>query len=479
MLRGVVALGVSSILRRSKLASAQDRKRPNILFLLTDNQRYDAVGYLNKDVRTPHLDGLARDGVRFPNTFVTTSICPTSRASIFTGTYGRRHGVWTFDTSLPPVLLRNSYPALLKRAGYRTGFFGKYGVGKASNMKTDGVPFSADDLPLEDKAGFDVIKDVGFAYYQPGDVGQKHHNNETLAELAEGFIDSTPKDVPFCLSISFHAPHEGPGENDGYRAESDVLRLYAQKDLVPGPLVNEGAFKTLPHFLQNSEGRRREQLWYPTPKKWVDQAKNYFALITGVDRSIGRMLAALERKGVEDNTVVIFTSDNGECLGDYGLEGYWYGYECSIRVPLMIRPVGRPQIQDVQAPALNIDLAPTMLALAGVKIPATMQGRDMSPLWTGKPLGRPWRTDFLYEHYLPGLHPTEEVKKQTEKFIPSSEGVRNERYTYLRYPWEKGDNEQLFNRLADPNELKNIIHTAPPELINQLRKRTDELIAQL
>lgn len=477
VLKRAAALGAASVLGNMDRVLGRDSKRPNILFLLTDNQRYDAVGYLNKAVRTPNLDRLAKDGVRFRNTFVTTSICCASRASILTGTYARRHNVWDFETKLPPSLQKNSYPFLLRNAGYRTGFFGKYGVGKVSNQKGDGAPFREDDLPAQDKAGFDVIEDTGFAYYASGDAERKHHNNEILAEKAERFIGTAPKDQPFCLSISFHAPHES-SLDEGYRAEPDMLALYARDTLTPGPLVNEAALNSLPPFLQNSEARRRQQLWYPDREKWVNSARNNYALITGIDRSIGRMVAALEKKGVADNTVIMFTSDNGQLLGDYGLEGIWYGYEGSIRIPLMIRPVTRPKGQDVEAPVLNIDFAPTMLALAGVPIPAVMQGRDVSPLWTGARLARPWRTDFLYEHYLTGLHPSEEKKEWTEKFIPSSEGVRNERYTYLRYPHQKGENESLFDRVADPNELKNIIHTAPPQLVEQLRKRTDELIAQ-
>ena len=176
-----------------------------------------------------------------------------------------------------------------------------------------------------------------------------------------------------------------------------------------------------------------------------------------------------------DNTVVVFTADNGVFLGDYGLADKQYGYEASIRVPLMIRPLEKPAIQDVSATVLNIDLAPTILAFAEVPLPHTMTGKDLSPLWTRAPLRQAWRTDFLYEHYLAGL---KESSLVWEKLIPSSEGVRNERYTYLRYPRQKGENEQLFDRVADANELKNIIHTAPVELVEQLRKRTDELIAQ-
>jgi arylsulfatase A-like enzyme len=186
-------------------------------------------------------------------------------------------------------------------------------------------------------------------------------------------------------------------------------------------------------------------------------------------------MAALEQKGVADNTVVIFTSDTGYFLGDYGLSDKWYGYEASIRVPLMIRLVRRPARQEVSEVALNLDLAPTMLAMAGLAAPRTMSGRDLSPLWSNRSLPQPWRTDFLYEHYLSGLH---NPSATMESFIPSSEGVRDERYTYLRYPRQAGENEQLFDRVSDPHELKNVVRTAPAELVERLRKRTDELIAQ-
>jgi arylsulfatase A-like enzyme len=203
--------------------------------------------------------------------------------------------------------------------------------------------------------------------------------------------------------------------------------------------------------------------------------RKYYALISGVDRAIGRIMSALKEKGLADNTVVIFTGDNGVFLGDYGLADKQYGYEAPIRVPLMIRPLERPAIQKVSAPALNVDLAPTILGFAGLPIPETMTGRDLSPLWTGTRMRRPWRTDFLYEHYLAGLN---NPSAFLERFIPSSEGVRNERYTYLRYPRQTGENEQLFDRVADANELNNIVHSAPEELVELLRHRTNELIAE-
>lgn len=499
ILTGAAALGTTGILGSLGRAASRNRGRPNILFLLADDLRFDGVGYANADVHTPNIDRLAQDGVRFHNMFVTTAICCTSRASIFTGAYARRHGVWDFTTRLPPNLLSRSYPALLRKAGYRTGFFGKYGVGdyQTGDDMGDGIG-PMPHVPPEDRESFDQVEDFD-RYYAPGDAQREHHNNAMVAARAERFIHETPADRPFCLSLSFKAPHVSEPMDllmGPYAAEPDMLQLYATKTFTEGPVVidevapndsgvwdifteapqvkHAGAFNALPEYLRRSENRRRWIERFSSPWLWQDSLRKYYALITGLDRAIGRIMAALKDKGIADNTAVIFTSDNGVFLGDYGLADKQYGYEASIRVPLMIRPVERPAAQDVSVPVLNIDLAPTMLSLAGVSVPGTMSGRDLSPLWNGEQLARPWRTDFLYEHYLAGLKPPVST---WEKLIPSSEGVRNERYTYLRYPRQKGENEQLFDRVADPHELKNMIHSAPAELVERLRNRTDELIA--
>jgi arylsulfatase A-like enzyme len=496
-LKGAAALGAASLLGDTNHSFGRDRVRPNILFLLADDLRFNGVGFLNKDVRTPNLDRLARDGVRFLNTFVTTSICCTSRASLFTGTYARRHGVWDFTTPLSSSLLKNSYPALLRKAGYRTGFFGKYGVGdyKKGDDQGDGIG-PMPHVPVEDAANFDVIEDFD-RYYDLKDVSREHHNNEQIAEKAIAFIRSQPLQQPFCLSLSFKTPHANDVDDllmGQYVAEPDMYALYARDIFTEGPTVNDtyspeygggivggasmmndASFKTLPDFIRTSESRTRWLGRFSTPFLWQDSVRKYFALVTGMDRAIGQIMAVLEKTGLADETIVLFTSDNGYFLGDYGLSDKWYGYEASIRVPLMIRPLQRPGVQEVTETTLNIDLAPTMLALAGIRIPATMQGEDLSPLWGERPLAEPWRTDFLYEHYLAGLP---KYSAADEKFIPSSEGLRNQRYTYLRYPRQQGENEQLFDRVADTNELTNVIHTAPEQLVDQLRKRTDELIAQ-
>lgn len=452
-------------------------ERPNVVFMLADDLRFDAVGYVNSGVRSPQLDRLAADGVRFHHAFVTTSICCTSRASIFTGLYARRHGVWDFTTSLSAEALAHSYPAVLKAAGYRTGFFGKYGVGdyEKGDENGDGIgPFPR--VPDLDRDSFDEIEDFD-TYYEAEDADREHHHTERVADYAERFIRSSSSQQPFCLSLSFKAPHANDIDDlimGQYVAEPDILPLYGRDIFTQGPTMNEQAYEMLPPFIKASEGRQRWYGRFSTPWLWQDSVRKYYALMTGIDRAIGRVVAALEERGLLGSTAIVFTSDNGYFLGDYGLSDKWFGYEASIRIPLMIRPAGPAVNRDITAPVLNIDFAPTIIAMAGLEPPDVVHGRDLSPLWT-RAASDSWRTDFLYEHYLPGLT---DPDPRWEAMIPSSEGVRNERYTYLRYPRQSGTNEQLFDRVADPDELVNIIDSAPPRLVAELRARTDQLIAE-
>jgi len=450
--------------------------RPNILFLLTDDQRFDAVGYVNEAVLTPNIDKLAKTSLRFRNMFVTTPICAISRASIFTGTYGRRHRC-DFTTSLSSELASHSYPALLRRAGYRTGFFGKYGVG--DGMVTGKI---LQDRPtVAERAGFDVIENFGFSYYLDDDPDHKHHIHDILTKRSEAFLDSCVKDEPFCLSLSFVSPHENmvgkfPEIAHLLPAEPDLLSLYHGTTFPDRPLMNEAAFETLPDFLRHSYARLLWQKLLSTPDLRLDYHRKYSALISGIDRVIGRLVHKLEAMDLLSNTVIIFTSDNGFFLGDYGLSEKWFGYEPSVRVPLFIRLPGAVNGQDIQQTALNIDLAPTMLGIAGVPTPERMQGQDLSALWTGAPT-RSWRTDFLYE-FMTSYDPATQARAERgRKSVPSSEGVRDERYTYLRYPFQKRNNEALFDRHSDPGQLSNLVGKAPIELLNYYRRRTDELIA--
>ena len=226
----------------------------------------------------------------------------------------------------------------------------------------------------------------------------------------------------------------------------------------------------LPLSVQRSEGRRRWGVRFSTPELYQTSVKNYYRLITGVDRAVGQAMAALERAGLDDNTVVIYTSDNGFYLAEHGLAGKWFMHEESIRVPFIVRDPRLPRARAgsrVSEMTLNIDLAPTMLARGGAEIPASMQGRDVSPLLRGD--GSGWRRDWFYEH-----------RFRHNGWIPATEGVRTDRWKYTRYIDENPAFEELFDLRQDPREKSNLATRPEREaLLGRLRRRREEWLAAL
>ena len=424
------SLGAAAPLLSMGCSSSEPRRPPNILFLLSDDQRADALGCAgNPIVETPHIDGLARQGVLFRNNFVTTSICAVSRAPVFTGQYARCHGIHGFGTSLSEEQQRLSYPSLLRQAGYRTGFVGKYGVGR--------------ELPREQYDFFQGFAGQG-RYFREFE-GRQIHLTAVHGDQALGFLEGCSGEQPFCLSVSFKAPHVQDGEAPFFLNDPAYDHLY--EDLTVPPFGHSEArdHEALPAFLQGEyEGRIRWERRFSTPERFQESVKRYYRLITGVDAQVGRMLAYLRERGWDDNTVVIYTSDNGFYLGERGLAGKWLMHEESIRTPLIIRAPWLSETARTQRDemTLNIDLAPTMLSLAGVEIPTSMQGRDVSPLVRGE--SPAWRKEWFYEHLFE--HAT----------IPKVEGVRGERWKYTGYVEADPVYEELYDLAGDSGEDRNL-----------------------
>ncbi|HPA16783.1 MAG TPA: sulfatase [Verrucomicrobiae bacterium] len=427
---------------------------PNIIFLLGDDHRWDALGCMgNKIIRTPNIDGLARDGVLFDNMFVTTAICAVSRASIFSGQYARRHGINDFVTPFTPEQWARTYPAVLRKAGYRTGFIGKFGVG---------------DKSPEPKDEFDYWR--GFRgqgkYENTDENGNYIHLTQIMENQALEFLRGCERGKPFCLSVSFKAPHCQDGDPRQFIYDRRDAGLYADVTIPPPPVGEDKYFAMFPEFFRaNNEARKRWEIRFSTPEKYQEMVKGYFRLITGLDRVVGAVRAELERRGVADNTVILYAGDNGFYLGEHGLAGKWYGHEESIRVPLVIYDPRLPATrrnQRLKPNALNTDIGPTILAMAGVPIPAEMQGRDLGPLLRGET--PPWRTEFFYEHNVP------------IKTLRQSEGVAGGRYKYLRYSEQEPPWEELYDLQADPHEVKNLAaDPAHRELLEKMRARWAEL----
>ena len=438
-------------------AAMGGRRRPNILFFLVDDQRNDTLGCAGHPIlKTPVVDRLAADGVRFTNMFVTTSICAASRASIFTGLHERTHR-FTFGT--PPIRADHaaaSYPVLLRKAGYRTGFIGKFGVGVARGMKGE---------------MFDYFKPHGRnPYHKKQPDGSTRHETEIACDRAIEFLGDVPEGAPFCLSVSFNAVHAEDGDKrpgiGHYPWPKAVDGMY-EDVTVPAPRLSEAkVFDAHPEFLKRCMNRQRFFWRWDTPEKYQTNIRAYFRMISGVDRAIGRVLAALKRRGLADNTVVIYTGDNGYYMGQRGFAGKWSHYEESLRVPLIVHDPRLPKSRrgaTVDAMALNVDLPATMLELAGLPVPKHYTGRSLlGPLRSRPPAD--WRTDFFCEHLM------------NNKAIPKWEGVRGQRYVYARYFEQSPPHEFLHDLQADPDQLKNLAaDPAAAAVLRRMRKRCDQL----
>lgn len=453
---------LAALLTGGGLWAATTSRPPNLVFILADDLRWNTLGCMGDPiVQTPAIDGLAARGMLFRNHFCTTSICAVSRASIFSGQHERRHGISDFVTPFRAEQWAQTYPVRLRQAGYRTGFIGKFGV-------------DHDEAPVAAKAAeFDYWRGLprqgGALFIEPKDPTQTHATAR-FGDQALEFIGGCDVTKPFCLSLSFSAPHARDRKPREFQPDLRDEGLYADLTIPRPPAATEEFFRRLPPFVQKSEGRERWTRRFATAEMAQRTLRDYYRLVTGIDREVGRILEVLAQKGFAENTVVVFTSDNGFFLGDRGLADKWLMYEESIRLPLIVfdpRQTAARRGTTCDAITLNIDLAPTLLTLAGVPVPASMQGRDVGPLLAGQ---RPatWRTDFFYEHHFDPAR------------IPPSEGVRTERWAYLRWIAPHPVTEELYDLTVDPLEARNL--AADPRQANdlaRLRARWEELRREL
>ncbi len=385
-----------------------------------------------------------------------SAICAPNRACILTGQYAARHGLWDFDRELTAEQLAQTYPALLKRAGYRTGFIGKYGVGKPPGK--DLLDFNK---AFAGQGNFVIEKD-----------GKTLHLTSVMADQAEEFLAGCRSDQPFQLSISFKAPHvqDSPSVKSDqfpFDPHPEIANLYRDIDIPLPPTATQAYFDRWPDFLKNSESRSRWAVRYWGPQRTQDSLKGYYRLISGVDAAVGRIIEKLQTTGFADNTIIIFTSDHGQYLGDYGFAGKWYPHEVSIRVPLIVYdprlPADRQGVRTEDF-ALSIDLAPTMLDFAGIGIPDAMQGRSLVPVVRGQ-TPADWRTDYYYEHhFVPAAG--------WNMSIPRNEGIRTPRWKYIQYIDSDPLFEEMYDLDADQHETTNLAtDPAQEERIRQFREQ--------
>ena len=435
-----------------KAGASCDYRPPNLILLLADDYRWDCLGCMgNGIIQTPNLDAMAGEGVLFENAYVTTSICAPSRATIFSGQYVCRHGINNFNTSFTPAQLDDTYPARLRASGYTTGFIGKYGVGER-------MPEQA----------FDYWRGFGGQghYEQKDGRGEYRHLTGLQQDQALEFLETAGSREPFCLSVSCTAPHCQDGDPRQFIYDPVYESLYRDTQIPQPEYLRDNYLERFPDFFRHdNEARRRWKLRFSSPELFQEMVKSYYRLITGIDDAVGAIRKKLAETALDDNTIVLFTADNGFFLGDHGLAGKWFGYEASIRVPFIVFDPRLPEERHgarLSHIVLNVDIAPSLLGLAGITPPNAMQGRDITPLLQGKDIS--WRKDFFYEHTFE--HPG----------IPKSEGVISAEYKYLRYIDQNPAHEELFDLRSDRHETINL--ASDPErrdLLDKMRLRYSEL----
>lgn len=455
--RSLLLVALTGIVSAGFLHTDQEEARPpNIIFILTDDQRWDALGYTgNEIVRTPEMDRLAREGTYFQNAFVTTPICAASRASILTGMHERTHGYTFQQGPLKDPYIALSYPVRLRQAGYHTGFFGKLGVtfANAESLFDAAEIYDRNDRE-PNRTGY---------FYKRIDQETVHLTRYT-GYKAQEFIRNAPTDRPFCLSLSFSAPHAHDPAPEQYVWQEKSDHLYSDVSIPPPSLGDNEYFDALPKEVREGFNRTRWHWRFDTPEKYQHSVKGYYRMITEVDEEIGEIRRTLQQQGIAENTVIIFSSDNGYYLGERQLAGKWLMHDNSLRVPLIILDPRQPQHRDVDDMVLNIDIPKTILAFANAEIPKSYQGMDLTSYVQAGFHPRP-RKDILVEHLW-------ELPE-----IPSSEGIRTSRWKYFRYRFLDVP-EELYDLDQDPLETTNLAQRLDrksllAELKATLRTRTE------
>jgi arylsulfatase A-like enzyme len=428
-LAALIALFLPTILLAADApANAAPGARPNMLLVFLDDMRYDAMSCAGHAfAKTPNMDRLAREGVYCNNSFVVISLCAPSRACYQTGQYAHTHGVIRNNGT---DLRRDAVtgPKVLQKAGYQTGYFGKW-----HQAPTD-----------EPRPGYDVW----VSYKGQGVYTDPVLNIKGQSRKVKGYIDDLVTDEavnwltkerdparPFSITLAFKSVHAPflPPERD------KDLYTDAKFDWPP---THDQPLSDLPAFVRSwleMEKPKHMEFDYDT------FIRRYNRTIRGADDNLGRVLAALEKVGQLDNTMIVFSSDNGYYQGEHhGLFDKRSAYEESIRVPMLVRyPRLAKAGTKLDGMVLNIDVQPTFLELAGVKPPETMQGRSILPLLAGNT--KDWRTSFLYEYFREKSYPN----------TPTIQGVRTDRFKYIRY-LNPEDRPELYDLKADPLERHNL-----------------------
>lgn len=433
------------------------QERPNIIFILTDDQSYGMMGCTGNDIiQTPNMDKLAGESVLFTNAHITSAICTPSRVSILLGQHERKHGVnFNSATTVSDEAWENSYPVLMRKAGYYTGYIGKNHspIGKGGYEsglieKTFDYWFASHGgvyfYPKEKKEIYkDAIAETQVEVLEEG-VEQFLDPNARRLKGAISFLDSRPADKPFMLNLNFNIPHGATTGTMKLKETDDAIYRTLYRDLeipLPDNYIARADIKTpkLPAEIHHADDRQTGYNYVDTPGGFRERYIRQLQCITGVDRLVGKLRKKLKELKLHKNTIIIFTSDHGLFMGEQGLGGKSLCYEKTTHVPMLMYNPKQKKGYKSDALVQTIDVAPTVLSLAGAEIPTSMQGKDISSFIKGK---QPKVRDYLYTENL----------WSTTFGNPRCEAVQTKDWKYIRY--YKNNNFSAQERVKTAKEFK-------------------------
>jgi len=438
-----IAATAALILLAALQLVARADERPNIIFLMTDDQSTYSLGcYGNSDIKTPNIDQLAAAGMVFDRHYANTAICMASRATVMTGLYEYRTGCNFGHGHMQQSIWNRSYPILLRKAGYRTGFAGKFGfeiVGSANDE--DALPLPKDDFDLwggsPGQTNYKTKRNESMKSY----ADEYPHSSLSYGAFGRDFIkQSVETDKPFCLSISFKAPHKP--------ATPDPRFDHVYKDATFRKPANFGR-EAGAHFSPQSKTDRQYERFFSWnyADKYDEVMRLYHRQIHAVDAAVGMITKSLKANGVADNTVIIFTSDNGFLCGSHGYGSKVLPYEEASRIPLiMFDPRDSNSGKGIRCGELSslIDIAPTIMDLAGVDTPDSIDGRSLTQLYRDPKSSIHDDIALINVWGQPSTHSLTVV-------------TRDRKYIYWAYAGDgMKEAEELYDLAADSGEMQNL-----------------------
>ena len=438
--------------------------RPNILFILLDDLRADALGYAgHPQVKTPQIDRIAKEGVTFKNAFCTTSLCSPSRASLLTGVYAHKHGVTNNFTDLPSSA--RGFPAVLRDAGYATAYIGKYHMGEGNDEPRPGFDY------FVTHKGQGKYFDTEFNINGQRRAIKSGYYTSVVTDMALDWLKGDHAGKPWMLILGHKAPHSFYTPEPKYAHTFDsvpvsyppsAFELAGKPEWIKDRMPTwHGIYGPLFDWRKQFPDTRPEAV-----RDFANMVHAYWATILSVDDSVGRLRAWLEESGQLDNTIVVFVGDNGLLEGEHGMVDKRTMHEPSIRIPMTVRYPGLskvPRVIDRQV--LTVDMAPSLLELAQAPALAAADGRSWVRLVRSGDPG--WRTSWFYYYNYEKEFP----------YTPNVRGVRTDDWKYIHYPHGDGSPDrhmaELYNLKEDPGERVNRI--ADPSAASMLATLKSEL----